>query len=326
MKIKSMALAATLALGVAAGAGTRAEDGPSREDLARQIVDRWSAHVDQTYPINAASWAVEMAPAFAEASIEELRAAASAERFTDMNTLLLGAQPGGGTQALGDAARDLVFVPVEPCRLFDTRLTAGPIPANGTRNFDVSVAGTYTAQGGTASDCGLSAGGSFAAAVINLTVVGPNAPGYITAYPFNAAQPLASSLNYDTGDIVGNEVVVKLDLGPASSELTVYSFAQTHLVGDIVGYFAAPMATPVQCVDTTAVQVIQQNAGANFYSPSCPAGYNITGGGCTSNSYATRLVSFRTEAVTNNHFCSYYNEALTTEVTAYARCCRVPGR
>ncbi|MDZ4047512.1 MAG: hypothetical protein U1E00_04125 [Pseudoxanthomonas sp.] len=46
-----MALAATLALGVAAGVDTRAEDGQSREGLARQIVDRWSAHVGDTYPI-----------------------------------------------------------------------------------------------------------------------------------------------------------------------------------------------------------------------------------------------------------------------------------
>lgn len=326
MKTKTMALAASLALGLATGAGSRADDGPSREDLARQIVARWSAHVDQTYPIRAEAWAVEMAPAFTEASIEELRAAAAAETFRDMNTLLLGALPGNGTQALGDPAGDLVFVPVTPCRLFDTRLTAGPLPANGTRNFDISVAGTYTAQGGSATDCGLAGGGSFAAAVINLTVVNPSMPGYITAYPLNAPQPLASSLNYDTGDIVGNEVVVKLDLGLSSAELTVYSFAQTHLVGDIVGYFAPPVATPLQCVDTTITQVIQQNAGANFYTPSCPAGYTVTGGGCTSNSYATRLVSFKTEAGTNNQFCSYYNEALTTEVMGYARCCRIPGR
>jgi hypothetical protein len=156
--------------------------------------------------------------------------------------------------------------------------------------------------------------------------VNPGAAGFITAYPLNTPQPLASSLNYAAGDVVGNEVVVKLDLGGATAEMNVYSFAQTHLVGDIVGYFAPPVATPVQCVDTTITQVIQQNAGANFYSPSCPAGYTVTGGGCTSNSYATRLVSFKTEAVTNNQFCSYYNEALTTEVMAYARCCRIPGR
>ncbi|MDZ4047513.1 MAG: hypothetical protein U1E00_04130 [Pseudoxanthomonas sp.] len=119
---------------------------------------------------------------------------------------------------------------------------------------------------------------------------------------------------------------MRLDLGLATPELNVYSFAQTHLVADIVGYFAPPVATAVQCVDTSTTQVIAQAAGANFYSPSCPARYTITGGGCTSNSYETRLVSFRTEASSNNHFCSYYNAGLTTEVTSHARCCRIPGR
>lgn len=326
MKIKTMTLAAALALGAATSAGTWAEEGPSREDLARGIVDRWSSHVRDTYPIGVAGWSVEMAPVFAEASLEELRAAAAATTFEDMNTRLLGLPPRDGTRALGDAAQDLVFVPVTPCRLIDTRVAGGRIAANSTRSFDVSVAGSYASQGGEASDCGLAAGGSFAAAVINFTVVNPSAAGFITAYPLNAPQPLASSLNYAAGDVVGNEVVVKLDLGVATAEMNVYSFAQTHLVADIVGYFAPPVATPLQCVDTTITQVIQQNAGANFYTPSCPAGYTITGGGCTSNSYATRLVSFKTEAGTNNQFCSYYNEALTTEVMGYARCCRIPGR
>ena len=78
MKIKTMTLAAALALGAATSAGTWAEDGPSREDLARQIVDRWSGHVRDTYPVGVAAWSAEMAPAFAEASLEELRAAAAA--------------------------------------------------------------------------------------------------------------------------------------------------------------------------------------------------------------------------------------------------------
>ena len=122
---------------------------PSRAELTRAVIQKWAGHVDKTYPIGADAWSVEMAPAFAEASMEELKAAADAKNFDTMNRLLLGGE--SGTNALGDAAADLVYVPVAPCRLFDTRLAGGKIAANTTRGFDVTAAGSYSFQGGSAS-------------------------------------------------------------------------------------------------------------------------------------------------------------------------------
>lgn len=43
-------------------------------------------------------------------------------------------------------------------------------------------------------------------------------------------------VNYTAGAIVGNDTVVKLNQGASLNELSVYSSANTHLVGDIVGY------------------------------------------------------------------------------------------
>ena len=56
-----------------------------------------------------------------------------------------------------------VFVPMVPCRLFDTRISqggSGPIAAGGTKNFDTTRPGSnFATQGGAAaSDCNLPAG------------------------------------------------------------------------------------------------------------------------------------------------------------------------
>ncbi len=43
---------------------------------------------------------------------------------------------------------DLVFTPVTPCRIIDTRLAGGPIAGGTTRNFAVAGAAGFAAQGG----------------------------------------------------------------------------------------------------------------------------------------------------------------------------------
>lgn len=329
MHAHRLALAAAFSLVLATGAtasGNRADGDTLRADLVRQIVMKWSGHVAQHYPVEPRAWAKEMGPAFAEASMEELQAAAEAQTFNDMNRVLLGQEPRDATNALGDSAADLVFVPVAPCRLFDTRLAGGAIAANTSRDFDVNVNSTFASQGGSNTDCGVGSDGSFAAAVINLTVVTPNAAGYITAYPLGAPQPLAASLNYTAGAIVGNEVVVKLDQGASAAELSVYTFAQTHLVGDIVGYFATPRATALQCQEkTSSVATIAAGGLGTATTPACDAGYSFTGGGCSSSSFDGRVVTTRT--LVDRHFCAFRNEgAGAVDGIAYSRCCRVPGR
>lgn len=295
----------------------------SRAELTRAVIQKWSSHVDKAFPIGADAWSVEMAPAFAEASLEELQAAANAKTFDDMNTLLLGGTIGDGTDALGDAAADLVYVPVTPCRILDTRLAGGQIAANTVRSFDVTAVSDYSFQGGSATNCGgVGAAGSFAAAEINFTVVTPSIAGYITAFPFGAAQPLAATVNYTAGAIVGNDVVVKLDQGASANEVSVYTFGATHLVGDIVGYYINPEATPLQCV-ATAETITNVNAGAtaNSVAPACAAGYTQTATNCESSTWQMPFVYF------NEGTCSAQNNSSGAATLRSSRtCCRVPGR
>lgn len=274
--------------------------------------------MDKVYPIGADAWAVEMAPAFAEASLEELRAAADARSFDDMNTLLLGGTIGDGTDALGDAAADLVYVPITPCRIFDTRLAGGQIAANGVRAFDVTAVSNYSSQGGSASNCeGAGAAGSFAAAEINFTVVAPAAAGFITAFPVGTAQPPAATLNYEAGAIRGNDVVVKLDQSSATNELNVYSFAATHLVGDLVGYYTAPAPTILECEDKKAsCTLLEPNGVFDLYT--------LTGGSCVVSPNASLQAA---EPIAGVFMCIFRNEGGgPANAKAHGRCCRVPGR
>lgn len=300
-----------------------------RGQLVHKIVSKWGAHVHEAYKADVGAWARAMTPLMVKADMRTLQKAADARTFEAMNNTLLGASApktsAAGivkSQSLGESAADLVLIPIEPCRLFDTRLAGGPIAANTSRDFDVTAVGNYTFQGGAATDCGVGGMGSFAAAVINFTVVTPAAAGFITAYPYGTTMPLAATVNYAGGDIKGNLSVVKLDQSAAANELSIYSYKQAHVVGDIVGYFIAPSPTPLECVETAnSSTVMAAGAVANVGAQLCSAGYVETATNCFSDSWNMMIVYQR------GGTCSGHNTGGTSaELHATRTCCRVPGR
>lgn len=318
----------------AAGKGQRSQRG----ELVHRIVMKWGNHVQEAYRANVGEWASDMVPIFAKADLGTLRRAAEAPSFDAMNEAFVGNTQSSSraqnelmmsdsgqipVKTLGEIANDLVFVPITPCRIADTRLAGGQIAANTVRGFDVTAVTDYSFQGGAASNCGGAGSvGSFAAAAMNFTVVTPGAAGYITAFPFLASQPLAATVNYTGGDIVGNYAVVKLDQGASANELSVYSFAQTHLVIDIVGYYINPQITPLDCVDTTAVAVsVGAGATSNAVASACPGTYSQTATNCESSTWQMPFVFFK------GGVCSAQNNsAATATLRASRTCCRIPGR
>ena len=226
-------------------------------------------------------------------------------------------------RALGDAADDLVFVPVTPCRILDTRVAGGQIAGGTTRGFDVTAVSDYSFQGGNASNCGGAGSvGSFAAAAINFTVVFPSSAGYITAFPFGGTQPLSTSMDFDGGGLRSTTSIVKLDQGASANEMTVYSHATTHLVADIIGYFINPQATALQCVDTADTSTaVAAGATANSNAPACPVGYTQTATNCESSTWQMPFVFF------SGGTCSAQNNSGAAATLRSSRtCCRVPGR
>ena len=146
--------------------------------------------------------------------------------------------------ALGDAESHLVFVPVEPCRIIDTRLGGGALGGGETRDFEVAGVDGFTAQGGNAGGCGIPQGAATPLApsvVVNFIAVGPDGPGNLRAWEFGQPVPNASVINYAKvgGLNIANGVVVPI-AGVASAAKDLHIRADvsgTHVVADVTGYF-----------------------------------------------------------------------------------------
>ena len=152
------------------------------------------------------------------------------------------------TSALGDSSADLVYTPVTPCRVFDTRTAGGALAPGVPRSLVVAGSERFEAQGGKAGGCGVPLGPA-TAVVLNLVAVAPHGSGNLRAWAANdpaPAPPLASALNFSS--VPGLYALANgLDLpicDPAavgsvcSSDLLLEANgSSTDVVGDVFGYF-----------------------------------------------------------------------------------------
>jgi hypothetical protein len=234
---------------------------------------------------------------------------------------------------LGSTDKDLVYTPVTPCRVLDTRTSqggTGAIAANSSKHFKVWGQTSFAAQGGSATNCGLTAGSDVAAVAMNFTVVTPAAGGFITAYPFGGALPVAATVNFQVGDIArGDFTIAKVTQtgSAATNHLSVFSTSLADVVGDVVGYYSKPVsAGSFECIDSASgVATLPANGNIAVYSAACNVGYAITGGSCISNTYGTYVIS--SQIVGRTYYCLYQNSsAADASIEATGRCCRIPGR
>ena len=146
--------------------------------------------------------------------------------------------------ALGSSTTDLVFVPLAPCRIIDTRLAGGALAAGVPRDFQVAGTTEFGAQGGTQGGCGVPAGSAepnAPAVVVNFIAVGPSGPGNLVAWAYGEPKPLASVINYSNvpGLNIANGVIVPIagtNLVPADLRVQA-DVSGTHVVADVTGYF-----------------------------------------------------------------------------------------
>ena len=146
---------------------------------------------------------------------------------------------GLGPLNLGDSRADLVFTPVTPCRVFDTRLAGGPITPGANRSFDVT--GNTTAQGG--ANCGIPFGPA-TAALLNFVVINPAGPGDFRVTPYNTAMPNASFINYGVvgglSALANGTSVTMCDpaVTTCTYDITIQADGSSaHVLADITGYF-----------------------------------------------------------------------------------------
>jgi len=147
------------------------------------------------------------------------------------------------------ATENMIYVPVSPCRLADTRATASgaAIPADTSRNFLVS--GTVTSQGGNPDGCPAPRPGVEPLAIsAYVLAIPPNvgsAAGILTAFPSGQAAPApgaGSTVNFNAGQVIGNTTTITLcdpaGTCPADGEFAILARTSAeHVVVDVQGYF-----------------------------------------------------------------------------------------
>lgn len=312
----------------------------------RQFVRKWGGYVQTVYAVDVRAWAMRLVPQFATGDATNMRMALQRETFEGAMAALngsghrlsddrvinaLASLPAGASaqksrivaRALGDTNQDLVYTPIQPCRIVDTRNTvAGAIAADSVRSFSAAGVTSYAGQGGSATNCGMNTEAPSAVA-LNVTAVTPANAGFATVYPFATTRPDTASVNYAAGDIVNSAIISKIPTPAGSFDFSVYTFAQSHYVVDIVGFFDNPRSSPVACVNTTLnVTNVASGATANLTATGiCPAGYGAVGLNCESGSGSMPLLSV------SGSICSARNNgASAADLRAGLRCCRIPGR
>jgi len=123
-----------------------------------------------------------------------------------------------------------------PHRILDTRDGTGGFntPWGAGQSRDVSVSGGITTvpPGATAVS-------------LNVTVTGPTTASHLTVWPAGDTQPVASNVNFSSGESVANAAIVKVGAG---GKVSVFNNAgTTQVIVDVVGYYTSSggVYTPV---------------------------------------------------------------------------------
>jgi alpha-tubulin suppressor-like RCC1 family protein len=126
------------------------------------------------------------------------------------------------------------FTSLIPSRLMDTRL--------GQLTGDGLFAGLGPVTGGTTVNLSVWGRGGVpaigvGAIALNVTAVNPTTAGYISAWPAGSALPLASNLNFTSGETIPNLVIAKVGINGQVS--LINSNGSTDIVVDVIGWFPA---------------------------------------------------------------------------------------
>jgi len=116
--------------------------------------------------------------------------------------------------------------PVTPARILDTRNGTGG--SSGPLGQGQSLTLQVTGHGGV--------GANATAVVLNVTATQGTLPSFMTVWPADVAQPLASNLNFTPGEDIPNLVTVKLS---STGQVKIYNNAgSVGVVADVVGWYA----------------------------------------------------------------------------------------
>jgi hypothetical protein len=148
----------------------------------------------------------------------------------------------------------MLYTPVTPCRLIDTRNSTGPLggpylSAGKPRSFSL------------AGQCGLPDLSNGGVLSVNVTAVPRSGTlGYLTVWGTSETEnttPISSTLNAPTGTVVANAAFLTINPGTDTS-ISAYAYNDTDLIVDVTGFFSEgttgmayyPAPVPLRLLDT----------------------------------------------------------------------------
>ncbi|MDW7773244.1 MAG: hypothetical protein SCH71_10180 [Desulfobulbaceae bacterium] len=222
----------------------KAQDADSayRADLIEMIVAKWQDTSEET---GSARWWQGIRVWLERLDTDELTAALDTSDYEDLRSMLVSADP-PAVQAEGldtTLALGTFYYPLDPCRIVDTRtasgIFSGPVSSGTVADYyardSLEQADLIAEQGGRAGGCGVPADAE--AVVVNITATEQAGVGHLRAYPWGIAIPGASILNF-AGSNIANSTILPLCTTTCSYDFSIYASRSTHVVIDVMGYFA----------------------------------------------------------------------------------------
>lgn len=121
-----------------------------------------------------------------------------------------------------------LYVPLNPCRMFDSRVDGGAALAGGST--------TYLLARGS---CGVPE--EAVAVAVTAVAFSPSASGHLKLWESSLPQPVASSMNFRSGPGSDSSFLAPRLCYPvaecAAEDLALYVSQTTHVILDVVGYY-----------------------------------------------------------------------------------------
>ena len=283
------------------------------------------------------TWYGRMIAAWAGLDAETLLLMSEASNWDELLAAMDGEANFGN-----ETSSELVFYPLTPCRVVDTRIATkwGPgVPIAAGQTITFNTYPPLNGQGGHPSlNCGVLTTAS--AVVMNVTAIPVSGgKGHFRVWPWTQPIPTASLINYSsTVDTNMANAVVQSQCRACSEDVNVYSLKTAHLVVDVIGYFARPTRTAVENNVLYTKTNVAANANFDIFSPPCPSGWRVTGGGFLTDFYTTPITVGSRPAngtsidlftginLADRWLCQGKNGNLAQGIYCHVVCSRIPGR
>jgi hypothetical protein len=313
-----------------------------KSGYAEAIVLRWedAAKASGKWDPN---FETDMRNALLKLPTEKLLAAGEASTYESMTAVLATGRPldKPPTNLLGTFSSDLVYTPVAPCRILDTRNVtsggfAGPLAGGQSYLIDADNPSGFGSaganQGGsTTAGCGIPY--SVASAIaISITAISPANTGFLTAYGYSGPVPTAATMIYYQNQILTTTTINPITPG-TGPDFNVYISQTMQLAIDVVGYFAENVATALDCTTANSAMTAVPVNSWTAIDATCPTGFTATGGGYFSTEGTLGYpgvwtLSMPGTAYGFNGWRTWVDNQNSgpRNVQTWAQCCQVPGR